>query len=91
MKSEASTLSTAILLISAGDSVTHVLKIIGEELREFGIAPLLGVVSSAKLECRLEGNDLNIDVSDRVGDVKATMDLAISTLAIWKHCSHGRM
>jgi hypothetical protein len=81
MKPEASTLSTAILLISAGESVTEVLKIIEKEVKEIGISLRLGVVPSTRLECRLEGNDLNIDVSDKVGDVTATRDLAISTLA----------
>ena len=67
MKPEASTLSAAILLISAGDSVTEVSKIIEKELKEIGISLRFGAVPSARLEYRLGGNDLKIDVSDKSG------------------------
>ena len=38
------------------------------------------MVSSARLECSLHGDDLNIDVSDKAADVESARDLAVSTL-----------
>jgi hypothetical protein len=81
MKPEPSTLSAAVLLISAGESMTEVLGIVENELKENGVAFRFVASPSPRLEYSLEGNDLIIDVSNKVGDVQATKDVVISMLA----------